>query len=45
MLANAVRISDAKFGNLLMYDGSAFRMAAMHGGTAGMGMRCGDVNR
>ena len=31
MLANAVRISDAKFGNLLMYDGSAFRMAAMHG--------------
>ena len=31
MLANAVRICDARFGNLLMYEGSAFRMVAMHG--------------
>src|SRR5438132_10669191 len=31
MLANAVRICEAKFGNLLLYDGNAFRMAAMHG--------------
>src|SRR5262249_376270 len=31
MLANAVRICEAKFGNLLLYDGKAFRFAAMHG--------------
>jgi signal transduction histidine kinase len=31
MLANAVRICEARFGNLLLYDGNAFRMAAMHG--------------
>jgi GAF domain-containing protein/CheY-like chemotaxis protein len=31
MLANAVRICDAKFGNLLLYDGATFRMGAMHG--------------
>src|SRR5438132_2901479 len=31
MLANAVRICEAKFGNLLLYDGNAFRRAAMHG--------------
>jgi GAF domain-containing protein len=31
MLANAVRICEAKFGNLLLYDANAFRMAAMHG--------------
>jgi GAF domain-containing protein len=31
MLENAVRICEAKFGNLLLYDGNAFRMAAMHG--------------
>jgi two-component system, NtrC family, sensor kinase len=31
MLANAVRICEAKFGNLLLYDGDAFRFAAMHG--------------
>ncbi len=30
MLANAVRICDAKFGNLLLYDGTAFRHAALH---------------
>src|SRR5262249_6520263 len=29
VLANAVRICEAKFGNLLLYDGNAFRMAAM----------------
>jgi class 3 adenylate cyclase/putative methionine-R-sulfoxide reductase with GAF domain len=32
MLANATRICEANFGNLLLYDGSAFRIAAMHGG-------------
>ena len=31
MLENAVRICNAKFGNLLRYDGSAYTMAAMHG--------------
>jgi GAF domain-containing protein len=31
MLANATRICEAKFGNLLLYDGNAFRVAAMHG--------------
>ena len=31
MLENAVRICEAKFGNLLLYDGAAFRVAAMHG--------------
>ena len=31
MLANAVRICEAKFGNLLLYDGNAFRFAALYG--------------
>src|SRR5262249_40393583 len=31
MLENAVRICEAKFGNLLLYDGNTFRIAAMHG--------------
>ena len=31
ILANATRICEAKFGNLLLYDGNAFRVAAMHG--------------
>ena len=31
MLANAVRICEAKFGNLLLYDGNSFRFAALHG--------------
>jgi two-component system, NtrC family, sensor kinase len=31
MLENATRICEAKFGNLLLYDGNAFRVAAMHG--------------
>jgi hypothetical protein len=31
MLAKAVRICEAKFGNLLLYDRNAFRFAAMHG--------------
>src|SRR5262249_22864929 len=30
MLANAVRICDASFGNLLLYDGDAFRHVALH---------------
>ena len=31
MLANATRICEAKFGTLLLRDGDAFRMVAMHG--------------
>src|SRR5262249_16239095 len=31
MLENATRICEAKFGNLLLYEGDAFRVAAMHG--------------
>ena len=31
MLENATRICAARFGNLLLYDGSMFRVAAMHG--------------
>jgi signal transduction histidine kinase len=31
MLENATRICDANFGNLLLYDGDAFRVVAMHG--------------
>jgi signal transduction histidine kinase len=31
MLTNATRICEAKFGNLLLYEGNAFRVAAMHG--------------
>ena len=31
MLANATRICDAKFGNLLLYERDEFRVAAMHG--------------
>ena len=31
MLVNATRICEAKFGNLLLYDGNVFRVAAMHG--------------
>jgi GAF domain-containing protein len=30
LLANAVRICEASFGNLLMYDGEAFRHVALH---------------
>jgi signal transduction histidine kinase len=30
ILANAVRICDARFGNLLLYDGNAFRHVALH---------------
>jgi len=30
MLANAVRICDANFGNLLLYDGTAFRFVTLH---------------
>jgi GAF domain-containing protein len=34
MLENAVRICSAQFGNLLLYDGSAYKVAAMHGAAA-----------
>src|SRR5262249_5813356 len=35
MLENATRICEAKFGNLLLYDGTRFRVAAMHGAPPG----------
>jgi GAF domain-containing protein len=31
MLENAVRICDATFGNLMLYDGNMYRFAALHG--------------
>jgi GAF domain-containing protein len=31
ILENATRICEARFGNLLLYDGNAFRVVAMHG--------------
>ena len=31
MLENACRICDAKFGNLVLYEGDVFRDAALHG--------------
>ena len=31
MLENATRICEAKFGNLLLYDGATFRVSAIHG--------------
>ena len=31
MLANATRICNVNFANLLLYDGTAFRVTAMHG--------------
>jgi GAF domain-containing protein len=34
MLENAVRLCAAKFGNLLLYDGNAFRHVALHGAPA-----------
>jgi GAF domain-containing protein len=34
MLANAVRICEAKFGNLLLSEGDAFRTVALHGAPA-----------
>jgi len=34
MLENATRICNAKFANLLLFDGRVFRMAAMHGASA-----------
>jgi hypothetical protein len=37
ILENAIRLCEAKFGNLLLYDGDAFRFVAMHGAAASMG--------
>ena len=37
MLENATRICDAKFGNLLLYEGNAFRVAAHARRSPGMG--------
>src|SRR6516164_1259372 len=34
MLANAVRLCQAKFGNLFLREGDAFRLVAMHGASA-----------
>jgi len=31
MLENATRLCEARFGNLLLYDGNTFRVAALHG--------------
>jgi GAF domain-containing protein/anti-sigma regulatory factor (Ser/Thr protein kinase) len=35
ILANATRLCDAHLGNLMLYDGDAFRPVAVHGGTPG----------
>ena len=35
MLANAVRLCEANFGNLLLYDGNAFRHVALHNAPPG----------
>ena len=45
MLANATRICEARFGNLLLYDGTAFRVAAMHGAPAAWATQRGTVIR
>jgi GAF domain-containing protein len=34
MLENAVRLCDAKFGNLFLYDGATFRAAALYGASS-----------
>src|SRR5262249_36215820 len=45
MLANATRICEARFGNLLLYDGAAFRVAAMHAAPAAWATQRGTVIR
>jgi len=45
MLANATRICEAQFGNLLLYDGTAFRVAAMHAAPAAWATQRGTVIR
>jgi transcriptional regulator with GAF, ATPase, and Fis domain len=40
MLANAVRICEAKFGDLWFYDGDAFRLVATHGAPPGYVEAC-----
>jgi GAF domain len=36
MLANAIRICEAKFGNMLLYEAERFRAAAFHGAPSGL---------
>jgi len=43
LLANATRICEARFGNLLLYDGTAFRVAAMHAALAAWATQRGTV--
>jgi signal transduction histidine kinase len=45
MLANATRICGARFGNLLLYDGAVFRVAAMHAAPAAWATQRGTVIR
>ena len=43
ILENATRICEARFGNLLLYDGAAFRVAAMHDTPAAWATQRGTV--
>ena len=45
MLANAVRICEAKFGNLLLVEGDGFRQVAMHGAPRRHMQSCVDARR
>ena len=45
MLENATRICEAKFGNLHLYEGDAFRIAALHGAPPANGPRHASVIR
>ena len=42
MLENAIKLCQAKFGAMYLYDGEAFRTAALHGGVASL---CGGKTR
>src|SRR5262245_41786263 len=45
ILENATRICQAQFGNLNLYDGNAFRRAAIHNPTPEFAMMLGEVIR